>query len=133
MHVTSMARSLRAAFERVAVFIMLAVLWEGAVEHIFAVKPYLLPAFSKVLQSVWQNCQMLLDQALVNGGEIVLGYAAAVAGGVLIALGDLRLAGRLSHVVSGARSLSGRAPNRSGVPFGEVLTPHPLYAPELRV
>lgn len=85
MHVTSMARSLRAAFERVAVFIMLAVLWEGAVD-IFAVKPYLLPAFSKVLQSVWQNRQMLLDQALVTGGEIVLGYAAAVAGGVLIAL-----------------------------------------------
>src|SRR5262245_19303511 len=85
MHATSRVRSLRAAFERIAVFIMLAVLWEWAV-HIFAVKPYLLPAFSKVLQSVWQNRQMLLDQALVTGGEIVLGYAAAVVGGVLIAL-----------------------------------------------
>jgi NitT/TauT family transport system permease protein len=81
----SRIRSLRAALEPVAVFIVLAVLWEWAVD-IFAIKPYLLPALSSVLQSLWHNRMMLLEQALVTGGEIVLGYAAAVIGGVLMAL-----------------------------------------------
>jgi NitT/TauT family transport system permease protein len=81
----SRIRSLRAALERVAVFIVLAVLWEWAVD-IFAIKPYLLPALSSVLRSLWHNRMMLLEQALVTGGEIVLGYAAAVIGGVLMAL-----------------------------------------------
>jgi NitT/TauT family transport system permease protein len=76
---------LRAALERVAVFIVLAALWEWAVD-IFAIKPYLLPALSSVLRSLWHNRMMLLEQALVTGGEIVLGYAAAVIGGVLMAL-----------------------------------------------
>ena len=82
-------RSLRAALEPVAVFIVLAVLWEWAVD-IFAIKPYLLPALSSVLRSLWHNRMMLLEQALVTGGEIVLGYAAAVIGGVLMALAIFR-------------------------------------------
>ena len=77
--------SLYATLERVAVFIVLGLLWEKAVD-IFAIKPYLLPPLSSVLRSLWHNRVMLLDQALVTGGEIVLGYAAAVLGGVLIAL-----------------------------------------------
>jgi len=81
----SRIRSLRAALEPVAVFIVLAVLWEWAFD-IFAIKPYLLPALSSVLRSLWHNRMMLLEQALVTGGEIVLGYAAAVIGGVLMAL-----------------------------------------------
>jgi len=85
VHAGSRIRSLRGALERVAVFVVLAVLWEWAVD-IFAIKPYLLPALSSVLGSFWQNRLMLLAQALVTGREIVLGYAAAVTGGVLIAL-----------------------------------------------
>ena len=85
MHAASRVRPLRAALERVAVFIVLAALWEWAVD-IFAIKPYLLPALSSVLRSLWHNRMMLLEQALVTGGEIVLGYAAAVIGGVLMAL-----------------------------------------------
>jgi NitT/TauT family transport system permease protein len=85
----SRIRSLRAALEPVAVFIVLAVLWEWAVD-IFAIKPYLLPALSSVLRSLWHNRMMLLEQALVTGGEIVLGYAAAVIGGVLMALAIFR-------------------------------------------
>ena len=85
MDAASRIRSLRAALEPVAVFIVLAVLWEWAVD-IFAIKPYLLPALSSVLRSLWHNRMMLLEQALVTGGEIVLGYAAAVIGGVLMAL-----------------------------------------------
>ena len=85
MHAASRVRPLRAALERAAVFIVLAALWEWAVD-IFAIKPYLLPALSSVLRSLWHNRMMLLEQALVTGGEIVLGYAAAVLGGVLMAL-----------------------------------------------
>jgi NitT/TauT family transport system permease protein len=85
VHAASRVRPLRAALERVAVFIVLAALWEWAVD-IFAIKPYLLPALSSVLGSLWHNRMMLLEQALVTGGEIVLGYAAAVLGGVLMAL-----------------------------------------------
>ena len=85
MDAASRIRSLRAALEPVAVFIVLAVLWEWAVD-IFAIKPYLLPALSSVLRSLWHNRMMLFEQALVTGGEIVLGYAAAVIGGVLMAL-----------------------------------------------
>jgi NitT/TauT family transport system permease protein len=85
VHAASRIGSLRAALEPVAVFIVLAVLWEWAVD-IFAIKPYLLPALSSVLRSLWHNRMMLLEQALVTGGEIVLGYAAAVIGGVLMAL-----------------------------------------------
>ena len=79
-----MVRSLRAALEPVAVFVVLAVLWEWAVK-LSAVKPYLLPALSRVLQTFWHNRLMLLDQALITGAEIVLGYAAAVTGGVCTA------------------------------------------------
>ena len=89
MDAASRIRSLRAALEPVAVFIVLAVLWEWAVD-IFAIKPYLLPALSSVLRSLWHNRMMLLEQALVTGGEIVLGYAAAVIGGVLMALAIFR-------------------------------------------
>jgi NitT/TauT family transport system permease protein len=85
VHAGSRISSLRGGLERVAVFVVLAVLWEWAVD-IFAIKPYLLPALSTVLRSFWQNRLMLLDQALVTGREIVLGYAAAAIGGVLIAL-----------------------------------------------
>jgi NitT/TauT family transport system permease protein len=85
VHAASRVRPLRAALERVAVFIVLAALWEWAVD-IFAIKPYLLPALSSVLRSLWHNRMMLLQQSLVTGGEIVLGYAAAVIGGVLMAL-----------------------------------------------
>jgi NitT/TauT family transport system permease protein len=85
VHAASRVKPLRAALERVAVFIVLAALWEWAVD-IFAIKPYLLPALSSVLRSLWHNRMMLLEQALVTGGEIVLGYAAAVIGGVLMAL-----------------------------------------------
>ena len=59
---TRAGSSLYATLERVAVFIVLGLLWEKAVD-IFAIKPYLLPPLSSVLQSVWHNRVMLLDQA----------------------------------------------------------------------
>ena len=71
--------------ERVAIFVVLALLWENAVD-IFKIKPYLLPPLSKVIDTVWLNRAMLLDQSLITVWEIVLGYGAAVFGGVVIAL-----------------------------------------------
>ena len=71
--------------ERVAIFVVLALLWENAVD-IFKIKPYLLPPLSKVIDTVWLNRAMLLDQSLITVLEIVLGYGAAVFGGVVIAL-----------------------------------------------
>jgi NitT/TauT family transport system permease protein len=71
--------------ERVVLFAALALLWEKSVE-IFQIKPYLLPRLSTVLNTLWTSRANLLDQALVTGEEIVLGYAAAVIGGVLMAL-----------------------------------------------
>jgi NitT/TauT family transport system permease protein len=71
--------------ERVVLFAALALLWEKSVE-IFQIKPYLLPPLSTVLKTLWTSRTNLMDQALVTGEEIVLGYAAAVIGGVLMAL-----------------------------------------------
>jgi NitT/TauT family transport system permease protein len=75
----------RALVERVLLFAALALLWEGAV-RIFHVKPYLVPRFSLVVETLWAQRRMLLDQSLITGFEIVLGYLAAVIGGVLISL-----------------------------------------------
>ena len=71
--------------ERVVLFAALGLLWEKSVE-IFQIKPYLLPRLSTVLNTLWTSRANLLDQAVVTGEEIVLGYAAAVIGGVLMAL-----------------------------------------------
>jgi NitT/TauT family transport system permease protein len=78
-------RWLYTALERTAVFVVLAVFWEKAVD-VFNIKPYLLPPLSSVLRSLWQNRMMIVDQAVVTGEEIILGYTVAVLGGVLLAL-----------------------------------------------
>ena len=51
MHAASRVRPFRATLERVAVFIVLAALWEWAVD-IFAIKPYLLPLDAFIQASV---------------------------------------------------------------------------------
>ncbi len=71
--------------ERVVLFGALAIIWEFSVE-IFNIKPYLLPRLSTVLQSLWVNRSGLLLQSLVTTKEIVIGYFAAVFGGMLLSL-----------------------------------------------
>jgi NitT/TauT family transport system permease protein len=78
-------RWITTTLERVVLFAALALVWEKSVE-IFQIKPYLLPRLSTVLNTLWTSRSNLLDQALVTGEEIVLGYAAAVIGGVLMSL-----------------------------------------------
>lgn len=75
----------RAATERVLLFAALALLWEVGVQ-VFNIKPYLLPRFSVVVESLWSHQRFLFDHSLITAWEIILGYLAAVVGGILISL-----------------------------------------------
>lgn len=75
----------RNTLERVVFFAALALLWEYAVS-IFKIKSYLLPPLSKVLESLWVNKAVLIQHSLVTTWEIVLGYIAAVIGGLVLGL-----------------------------------------------
>lgn len=66
-------------------FIAVAVLWEYAVD-LFGIKRYLLPPLSKVAESLWTNRATLLAQSWVTTQEILVGFIAAVVGGVMIGL-----------------------------------------------
>lgn len=76
---------LRATIERVILFVALAAIWEIGVIA-FNVKPYLLPRLSTVLESIWTFRTTLLIQSLVTANEIILGYIAAVIGGIVLSL-----------------------------------------------
>ncbi len=66
-------------------FLLLAVLWEKAVD-LFHVKRYLLPPLSDVLRSMWTNRAILLSESLVTVQEVLWGFLFAVVGGVLLGL-----------------------------------------------
>ncbi|MGD9768716.1 MAG: ABC transporter permease [Pseudolabrys sp.] len=76
---------LRATIERVILFVALAAIWEISVVA-FNVKPYLLPRLSTVVESIWTFRTTLLIQSLVTANEIILGYIAAVIGGIILSL-----------------------------------------------
>lgn len=75
----------RAIADRVLLLVGLSLVWEFGV-RIFNIKPYLLPPLSTVIASLWNNGLTLFHQSLTTAGEIVLGYLAAVMGGVLISI-----------------------------------------------
>lgn len=66
-------------------FLLIAVLWEKAVD-LFGIKRYLLPSLSQVLDSLWDNRAVLLAQSLVTTKEVLAGFLLAVVGGVLLGL-----------------------------------------------
>ncbi len=66
-------------------FVLLAVLWEKAVD-IFHVKAYLLPPLSRVLQTAWDSRALLLRESGITMMEIVQGFAWAMVAGVLLAM-----------------------------------------------
>lgn len=66
-------------------FILLAILWEKAID-VFNIKPYLLPPLSKVLASLWNSRQILLAESWVTVQEVLAGFVLAVAGGVVLGL-----------------------------------------------
>lgn len=66
-------------------FLILAILWEKAVE-VFHIKPYLLPPLSKVVQTLWDSRLVLLAESWVTTQEVLWGFAFAVIGGVALGL-----------------------------------------------
>lgn len=66
-------------------FLVLAVLWEKAVD-IFQIKRYLLPPLSQVLDSMWTNRMVLLAESWVTTQEVLAGFALAVGGGIALGL-----------------------------------------------
>jgi NitT/TauT family transport system permease protein len=75
----------RRVIDPLVLFLLLALIWEKAVD-IFQIKRYLLPPLSQVLESLWVNRGLLASQSLVTTWEIVLGYFWAVGGGVALGL-----------------------------------------------
>jgi NitT/TauT family transport system permease protein len=75
----------RRIVEPAALFVLLAILWEKAVE-VFGIKPYLLPPLSQVLETLWQSRSMILEQTWITTREILIGYLGAIVGGILLGL-----------------------------------------------
>ena len=75
----------REIVEPAILLLLLALLWEKAVV-IFGIKQYLLPPLSQVLDALWQNRAMILEQTWVTTVEILIGYFWAVVGGILLGL-----------------------------------------------
>lgn len=78
-----MAARWRQFIDPAVLVILLALLWEHAVD-LFAIKRYLLPPLSQVLDVFWTNRGMLLANSLITAREIVYGFSAAVVGGVAL-------------------------------------------------
>lgn len=66
-------------------FLLVAILWEKAVE-LFGIKPYLLPPLSKILGTLWTSRSMLLQQSWVTLWEVLGGFVWAVVGGIALGL-----------------------------------------------
>lgn len=79
------AESWRRIVDPLVLCVLLAILWERAVD-VFGIKPYLLPPLSKVLESLWTNRATLAMQSWVTTQEVLAGFVAAVAGGVALGL-----------------------------------------------
>jgi len=72
--------------EPAIVVVLLALLWEKSVA-IFGIKRYLLPPLSEVLATLWHGRALILKEAWVTAGEIIIGYFCAVLAGLLLGLG----------------------------------------------
>jgi NitT/TauT family transport system permease protein len=81
----SKANWLQDLIERSAPFVVLAFVWEVGVTAL-EVKPYLLPRLSVIMESLWTHRVHLLVESIVTAREIVLGYLAAVFGGIVLSL-----------------------------------------------
>jgi len=81
----SRAASWRRFTDPAILFIVLALLWEKAVD-LLGIKRYLLPPLSQVMDSLWSHRAALLAQSWVTTQEVLAGFALALAGGVLLGL-----------------------------------------------
>lgn len=76
----------RGLLETLAFFVFLVLLWEALV-RLLQIKEYLLPAPSEIIETGWASLGILLKQTVVTLYEVVLGFVAAVVGGLTIAVG----------------------------------------------
>lgn len=75
----------RRFIDPLVMFVLLAVVWEYAVD-IFGIKSYLLPPLSKVAEVFWAQRQVLALQSWITTQEVLWGFVLAVFGGVLLGL-----------------------------------------------
>jgi NitT/TauT family transport system permease protein len=80
---TARPRSVRAWLDPLVAFVVIAVLWENAAD-LLGMRRYLLPPLSQVVTTFWAERAQLWSDAWVTTGEVLVGYVAAVAGGVLL-------------------------------------------------
>lgn len=74
-----------------ATLVALVALWQaaaasGALADLLGLKPFLVPAPSEVAEALWQNRELLADNAWVTLREVLLGFACAVVAGISFAL-----------------------------------------------
>ena len=81
----SRSESWRRFTDPALLFLLLALLWEKAVD-VFGIKRYLLPPLSHVLDSMWPNRANLLLQSWITTQEVLAGFVLAVVGGVVLGL-----------------------------------------------
>lgn len=81
----SRSESWRRFTDPALLFLLLALLWEKAVD-VFGIKRYLLPPLSQVLDSMWTNRANLLLQSWITTQEVLAGFVLAVVGGVVLGL-----------------------------------------------
>jgi NitT/TauT family transport system permease protein len=81
----SSAHSFRRWLDPLVAIALVAIVWEKAVD-IFAIRRYLLPPLSQVLQTFWTSRVQIWNDSLITAGEVVLGFAAALIGGLALGL-----------------------------------------------
>lgn len=85
MQATERAARWRQIVDPLVLFVILAILWEKAVD-VFRIKPYLLPPLSKVVISFWESRAVLASESWVTVQEVFAGFALAVVGGIALGL-----------------------------------------------
>ena len=80
-----MSEKIRNVVDPVLFLIVLGLLWEWSVRF-FRIKPYLFPTLSDVFAVLWNERVSMWNPGLITLLEVVVGFAAATVGGVIIAL-----------------------------------------------
>ena len=75
----------RRLLQPVIFFVVIGGIWEFGVRY-FEIHPYLLPPVSDILQAGWVSRGELWQHGIVTFWEILIGFAAAVVCGVLVAV-----------------------------------------------
>ncbi len=83
--VTGLIRRAVRHLDTVLGFVAIGIVWEVGV-RVTGVKAYLLPSIGAVGAALWDNRAQLAYHTAVTTGQVLLGFLAAVAGGVLISL-----------------------------------------------